>query len=116
MEARRPTKENIEQTTAPRTQSRISASSGLLGVREVARKDKRTGFTMLLHHVTVALLWDSFHALKREASPPLPDQAKDALVGNLTVTWAAERNGRTNGACQRQYLARSATTPTRSLR
>ena len=42
MEGRRPTKENIEQTTAPRTQSRISASSGLLGVREVARKDRRT--------------------------------------------------------------------------
>jgi RNA-directed DNA polymerase len=69
MEGRRPTKENIEQTTAPRTQSRISASSGLLGVREVARKDKRTRFTALLHHVTVALLRDSFHALKREAAP-----------------------------------------------
>jgi group II intron reverse transcriptase/maturase len=68
-EGRRPTKENIEQTTALRTQSRTSASSGLLGVREVARKDKRIRFTALLHHVTVALLRDSFHALKRDAAP-----------------------------------------------
>ena len=29
VEGRRPTKENIEQATAPRTQSRISESSGL---------------------------------------------------------------------------------------
>ena len=69
MEGRRPTKENIGQATAPRTQSRISESSGLLGVREAARKDKRTRFTALLHHVTVDLLRDSYYALKREAAP-----------------------------------------------
>jgi len=69
MEGRRPAKENIEQATAPRTQSRISESSGLLGVRKVARKDKRTRFTALLHHVTIHLLRDSFHALRREAAP-----------------------------------------------
>ena len=69
MEGRRPTKENTEQTTAPRTQSRTRASSGLLGVRQVARKDKRIQFTALLHHATVALLWDSFYALKRDAAP-----------------------------------------------
>ena len=53
MEGRRPTKENIEQATAPRTQSRIGELSDLLGVRKAARKDKRTRFTALLHHVTV---------------------------------------------------------------
>ena len=40
LEGRRSTKENIEQPTPPRTQSRTSESRGLLGVREVARKDK----------------------------------------------------------------------------
>jgi group II intron reverse transcriptase/maturase len=44
-------------------------SSGLQRVREVARKDRRARFTTLLHHVTVDLLRDSFHALKREAAP-----------------------------------------------
>ena len=69
MEGRRPTKENIEQATAPRTQSRISELSDLHGVRKAARKEKRTQFTALLHHVTVDLLRDSFYALKREAAP-----------------------------------------------
>ena len=69
MEGRRPAKENIEQSPAPRTLSRLSAGSGLLGVRQAARKDKRTRFTALLHHVTVDLLQVSFYALKREAAP-----------------------------------------------
>jgi len=42
--------------------------SGLLGVRKAARKDKRTRFTALLHHVTVDLLRDGYYALKREAA------------------------------------------------
>jgi RNA-directed DNA polymerase len=69
MEGRRPAKENIEQSPAPRTLSRISTGSGLLGVRQAARKDKRTQFAALLHHVTVDLLRVSFYALKREAAP-----------------------------------------------
>lgn len=69
MEGRQPTKENIGQATAPRTQSWISEWSDLLGVRKAARKDKRTRFTALLHHVTVNLLRDSYYALKRDAAP-----------------------------------------------
>ena len=69
LEGRRPTKENIEQSTPPRTQSRSSESRGLLGVREVARQDKGARFTALLHHVTVTRLQESFYALKREAAP-----------------------------------------------
>jgi len=69
MEGRRPTKENIGQATPPRTQSRTGELSDLRGVREVARRDKRTRFTALLHHVTVPRLRDSYYALKREAAP-----------------------------------------------
>jgi RNA-directed DNA polymerase len=69
MEGRQPTKENIGQATAPRTQSRIGGLSDLHGVRKAARKDKRTRFTALLHHVTVNLLRESFYALKRRAAP-----------------------------------------------
>jgi hypothetical protein len=76
MEGRQPTKENIRQATAPRTQSRISELSDLHGVRKAARKDKRTRFTALLHHVTVNLLRDSYFALKR-----------DAAAGVDGVTW-----------------------------
>jgi len=69
MEGRQPTKENIGQATAPRTQSRIGELSDLFGVRRAARKNKRTRFTALLHHVTVGLLRDSYYALKRDAAP-----------------------------------------------
>jgi group II intron reverse transcriptase/maturase len=68
-EGRQPTKENIGQAIAPRTQSRISELSDLHGVRKAARKDKRTRFTALLHHVTVNLLRDSYYALRRDAAP-----------------------------------------------
>jgi RNA-directed DNA polymerase len=69
LEGRGPAKENIEQPTPPRTQSRTSESRGLLGVRAVARKDTHARFTALLHHVTGARLRDSFYALKRDAVP-----------------------------------------------
>ena len=69
LEGRRPTKESIGQPTPPRTQCRTRESSGLLGVRQVAQREKRTRFTALLHHITVARLQESFSALKREAAP-----------------------------------------------
>jgi RNA-directed DNA polymerase len=69
MEERQPTKENIGQATAPRTQSRIGELSDLNGVRKVAHEGKRNQFTALLHHVTVGLLRDSYYALKRDAAP-----------------------------------------------
>lgn len=69
MEGRRSTKKNTEQPTASRTQSQASASSGLLGVRQAARRDKGTRFTALLHHVTADLLRESYQGLKRAAAP-----------------------------------------------
>ena len=69
MEGRRPAKENAEQTTTSQTQSWNDALSGLRGVREAAKRDKRLKFTALLHHVSVPLLENSFYALKRDAAP-----------------------------------------------
>jgi group II intron reverse transcriptase/maturase len=68
-EGRRPTRENIGQTAAARTQSRFPAFRGLDGVREVARQDKKVRFTALLHHVTVPLLRISYYELKKQAAP-----------------------------------------------
>ena len=69
MEGRRPTKENMGQTTASQIQRWGSALDGLRRVREAAKRDRRLRFTALLHHVSVALLSNSFYALKREAAP-----------------------------------------------
>jgi group II intron reverse transcriptase/maturase len=62
-------KENIHQPSTRPTQSGVSVSQGLVGVRKAAKERKETKFTALLHHLTVALLRDSFYALKRKAAP-----------------------------------------------
>jgi retron-type reverse transcriptase len=69
MEGRRPTEENTGQAAASQIQSWENALDGLRRVREAAKRDKRLRFTTLLHHVSVALLVNSFYALKREAAP-----------------------------------------------
>jgi retron-type reverse transcriptase len=68
MEERRPAEENMGQTTASQMQSWENALNGLHRVREAAKREKRLRFTALLHHVSVALLLNSFYALKREAA------------------------------------------------
>jgi len=69
VEGRPLTKENMDQSNQHRTRRRASWSSGLVRVREAAKKDRKLRFTALLHHVTVDLLRDSFFALKRQAAP-----------------------------------------------
>ena len=69
VEGRERTKENTVESNPCRTQSRESGSSRLDGVRQAAQRDKRMKFTALLHHVSVALLRDSYYRLKRQAAP-----------------------------------------------
>ncbi len=69
-EGRTRAKENIGQDRTHSTQSeRSRVSQGLAGVRQAARERKEERFTALLHHLTTALLRDSFYVLKREAAP-----------------------------------------------
>jgi len=62
-------KENTHQLSTHSTRSGVRVSQGLAGVRRAARERKERKFTALLHHLTVALLRDSFYALKRKAAP-----------------------------------------------
>lgn len=69
VEERGVAKGNANKAPAPRTQRRDKrASMGLEGVREVARRDKAERFTALLHHITPALLLESFAALEHNAA------------------------------------------------
>src|SRR6201997_4201855 len=68
-EERAQTKENIVQSHKLPTQSGKGLSQGLHGVRRAASVRKQERFTALLHHLNVALLRESFYALKRQASP-----------------------------------------------
>jgi hypothetical protein len=87
VERREGAKGNSGQQRTYRTPSRESVSSGLLRVRERARRDKKERFTALLHHVTIDLLRTAFLALKRNAAPGVDDvtwpQYEQNLEANL---------------------------------
>jgi RNA-directed DNA polymerase len=87
VEGRPLTEKNTCHSATCRTQGRGNVSSGLAGVRKLARENKTLQFTALLHHITVKQLCDSYHALKRSVSPGLDGvtwrQYGDDLVGNL---------------------------------
>jgi RNA-directed DNA polymerase len=82
-EGRARTKENINQSSTQPTQGGERVSQGLSGVRQAAKKRKQERFTALLHHLTVDLLRDSFHALRQQAAP-----------GVDGVTWQEYETGR----------------------
>ena len=69
VEERPLTKENMEQSNLCRTPSRESGPNGLDRVRRAAKEDRKLRFTALLHHVTIELLRDSYHSLKKRAAP-----------------------------------------------
>jgi RNA-directed DNA polymerase len=69
VEGRPLTKENTPEPNSYRTPSRESGHSGLERVREAARKEKKQKFTALLHHVSIDLLRQSYHSLKKKAAP-----------------------------------------------
>jgi hypothetical protein len=66
MEGRQPTKENIGQTTPPRTHSRIGELSDLHGVRKAARKDKQMRFA--INGTTVTSIVDFANTVLAKAS------------------------------------------------
>ena len=57
------------EEAAARTQSRNELPPNLERVKQAARRDRRTKFTALLHHVNVESLGRAFARLKRNASP-----------------------------------------------
>ena len=69
MERREGAKENTGEPPASRTQSREIVIGGLDRVRQAARGNKKERFTALMHHVTLDLLRQGYHWLKRSAAP-----------------------------------------------
>lgn len=69
VEGRGPTSGNTDEQNTSRTQGRGVVSSALDRVREAAKKDKKTKFTALLHHVTIDRLRAAYRSLKKDAAP-----------------------------------------------
>lgn len=85
VEGRRLTEENASQPLLVRTQSREAGSRGLLGVREIARRDKKVRFNNLLNHVTPELLKASFFDLKKQAAPGIDGETWGEYADHLDV-------------------------------
>jgi RNA-directed DNA polymerase len=98
-------KENVAQSNTSPTQSGERVSQGLRGVRQVAKARKQERFTALLHHLTVALLRDSFYALKRQAAPGVDgvtwQEYETGLAGRL-----ADLHGRVHRGAYRAQPSR----------
>jgi RNA-directed DNA polymerase len=77
-EERGRTKGNTTSATRPGHSAGSDAPSGLDRVRQVARRDKGTRFTALLHHVDVVRLRAAYRAINPKAAPGVDGQ-----------TWAA---------------------------
>jgi RNA-directed DNA polymerase len=69
VEERGPAEGNTASSTHPGRRAGQGAPSGLERVREVARRDKETRFTALLHHVTVDRLRAAYRAIRPQAAP-----------------------------------------------
>src|SRR5487761_2253733 len=78
MEQRAGAKGKAIASSTHRTQSRASVSPGLDRLRQRATENRNEKFTALLHHLTVDLLTQAYHWLKR-----------DAAAGVDGVTWQA---------------------------
>jgi group II intron reverse transcriptase/maturase len=68
-EQRAGAKGNAGELATRRVQDRESVTQGLERIRQAARQRRGEKFTSLLHHVDIAMLRESFYALKRDASP-----------------------------------------------
>src|SRR2546425_8533712 len=66
-----------------RTQGRGALPPNLMRVNEAARRDKRTRFTALLHHVDVAALERALRRVKRSAAPGVDGETVASYEGNL---------------------------------
>jgi len=82
VEGRALTKGNTMNAAAVRTQGRVTASTGLCGVRRKAQQDKEARFNNLFHHITSELLTKSFYSLK-----------KNAAAGVDEMTWHKYKEG-----------------------
>jgi RNA-directed DNA polymerase len=83
VERRAGTKENADQQSTCRAQSRVSVSQGLERIRQVARTRKQERFTSLLHHISTDLLADAFFELKKDAAAGVDGLTWDAYEADL---------------------------------
>src|SRR5712692_5232820 len=106
-------KGNLPQQNAPRTPSRAGAPSALERVRQAARRDRKTRFTALLHHVyNPDTLRAAYGSLKKEAAPGVDGETwrhyGEALEAHLAdLSERLKRGAYRAKPVQRAYIAKA---------
>ena len=83
VEVRRLAEGNTDRPTRTGPSAGEGVPSGLVRVREVARKDKEARFTALLHHVDLSRLWAAYVAINPKAAPGVDQVTWDAYGQHL---------------------------------
>src|SRR5690242_19726909 len=112
MEPRGGTKENADQQTTIRTQSRQAVSRAQVRIGEAVTRNRREKLTALLHHVGVDVLRAGFFSLKKTAAPGIDGVTWTDYAQNLEVNLAdlharVHRGAYRALASRRQYIPKA---------
>ena len=83
VERRGGTKENADQQTTARTQSRKAVSHAQARIRDAVNRNPTELLTALLHHVTIDVLRAGFFSLKKAGAPGIDGLLWEDYAGDL---------------------------------
>src|SRR6266511_1571691 len=98
---------NLHEHAKVRTQSRVALPMSLARVSEAAKRNRRTRFTSLLHHVNVDALERAFRRLKRTASA--------GVDGETVASYQQGLHEKLRDLCERVHAGRYRAQPVRRV-
>src|ERR1700757_2454603 len=81
-------KENADQQSTVRTQSRAAVSNAQTRIRDAVTRNRQGKLTALLHHISIDVLRASFFDLKRSAAPGVDEMTWADYVENIEANLA----------------------------
>ena len=88
VERRGGAKENADQQSTVRTQSRAAVSNAQTRIRDAVTRNRQGKLTALLHHISIDVLRASFFDLKRSAAPGVDEMTWADYVENIEANLA----------------------------
>jgi RNA-directed DNA polymerase len=88
VERRGGAKENADQQSTVRTQSRAAVSNAQTRIRDAVTRNRQGKLTALLHHISIDVLRASFFDLKRSAAPGVDEMSWADYVENIEANLA----------------------------
>jgi RNA-directed DNA polymerase len=88
VERRGGAKENADQQSTVRTQSRAAVSKAQTRIRDAVTRNRQGKLTALLHHISIDVLRASFFDLKRSAAPGVDEMTWADYVENIEANLA----------------------------